>query len=1016
MAQRKIAGNLGHDELRKAYQSGYVGKVKVHLQELKPGGKAGHLFRELTHWTQISINRTVGNKGRATISLANVNDRHFDNASQRIFKPEKAEITRNYLDDLHRRVLGNVKEINPNRRKTNTFDFQGLRSFDKDDVKRYVEFLYNFDGFDGGRKAAAQAGGKPDLPALGLIQRVIIDEQGPDGKWYALFTGIVSSIEDRYTAGEVPVIDLVCLDYWRLFDLSEIVIKTGADPIVDSFQFTLLGANAQVAAQNSKLADLKAKDILALIMDIVQRTMCWIPYSLWRERAPMPDGTITALYDVPDKPYSTSFPDPKSRQVQTVIVSKSNFFNEEPFWYTPLDPGQQSILPASSYEGHDCLRHYAEAPPALEGQAKRMQNGDEPFDGMQVGQLYSTLLVDKYIENGIQGTPYAFFIAAILQPWETNKAVGSTIVRRVAEATYYDVSITPNGDVLYQIPKYNNCPGEYSPSGALVPEGATPPPSAAPVTFPFLQGEGNAPLANAFSNQVATGGKSYESSKWPDGDYDYAPAPEGFSQRHHGFNYVITDVGNRGWRLSSSEEGLVTAVSVPFGQQILQSLGAPNLDSTQATGRTPVDDTVDIVARFGLRRFEAQKMSVNNIYNQQNNQAFMDTFAMALLQQINGRAFGGTLDLSGRPDLDLGKNVYHVERQKLLYVMGISHAIRQGQDRSTTLQVAYGHDISREIVSPFVSTRNINSGTSVEGGTAAGSGSDAASPGQVSGAILPNVVSGSGGTPLAGASLGVPTVAVSDDAANDFVIPASYTGAIVSGLAAAVRRAPNFALTSASLTPTGVVIKGIGINYVNVDPNDLLRQAIETVRAKLNNPDFNMTLDEYTLARFIASEERDVLAQVLVAQTIRNVAAGPTGKVKCPRSSRGIVCLALRTVHSKLTPITHGFYGNQVGKYAATSQNPKFRHLLIAKAVLQSNVQIVPNLVHFLNVKVKSQPGLTQTARTTLTDWTSGKNGDVWIGEVAGLERTGVVFLRRRRSSDTQASILKAQLKLLARS
>jgi hypothetical protein len=465
-------------------------------------------------------------------------------------------------------------------------------------------------------------------------------------------------------------------------------------------------------------------------------------------------------------------------------------------------------------------------------------------------------------------------------------------------------------------------------------------------------------------------------------------------------------------------------------------------------------------------------MTVNNIYGMQNNKAFMDTFAQALQQQINGRAFGGTLDLSGRPDLDIGKNVYHIERQKLLYIMGISHTIRQGQDRSTTLQLAYGHDISREIVSPFVSTRNINAGATASSGAVDSSNSSSGTTGtsaaditrletaaniaaeavltaendgssqdvidklrqasqaatrafadaQASNVVqqAPLISGGAGGPSLAGAVLNNPAAGVFDDAANDFVLPSSYTDPVVAGLAAAIRKAPNFALTVTNVVPTvpPIIITGKNgpqsIGIVNVDPNVLLQQAITNVRAKMNLPDFSMTLEEYTLARFLASEGGFTLEQTIIAQSLKVVGASTKPG---PRGSTGIVALALKSNYKQ----ANGFYGNQAGKHAATSKDPFFKHLLVAQAVLRSGApHIIPNVLQFFNIKAfKSQPGVTRTAGRVGQDWTdpAKPNSRVWVGNIQSLGNSTTCFFRGQRRSgpvkDTEASRILARKKLL---
>lgn len=1062
MAQRKIPGNLSFDDIRKLGGRGYVPKVKIHLQELQPGGKAGGVFRELTRWQSVSINRQLSGRGRATISLANVDDKHFDNFAERMINPNKIQMTKGYLTDLHRRVLGQVKEVNPNRRRGNTLDFQGLRSFDEDDVQAYVKFLYNFDGIDGG-KSAQKGGGKPDLPALGLAQRVIIDAQGPDGAWYALFTGIVSSIEDRFTSGDIPTIDVVCLDYWRLFDLSEIVVRTGVDPIIDNLQLAASGSASDATYKSNTLADYSGAQVLQIIMDIVQRTMCWIPYALSKIGQQMPIGKYDLLQQVPSQTFSQQVPDTVNLGgTLTFTSSRENFFNDEPFWRIPIDlsrpaQGRQEGAPLTDvdqkYEGHDCLRHYAKAPQYL-GPAQDKKDGDEPTDGMPVGQLYSTLLIDKYIKSITQATPYLLYIQSFLQPWQANRTLGSSIIRRVAEASFYDVFLTPNGDVVYQIPKYNNCPGEYvrkgsstsSASGAPTPaplSGTTPTLNATlgldsvtgkPIQAPgslnpaqlAAQDNGNGVLPPDTQLNVGIGDGGFvilaaqtsnadppTDPSFADGDYDYAPQPENYAQKNHGFNHVLTNVGVRGWRLSSSEEGLVTTVRVPFGMEYINEFaGAPSTPKLQ-TGRTPISETKDIVARFGLRVFEAQQMNVKKLFEQSNPQEIMNTFALALLQQINGRSFGGSFDLSIRMDLDLGKNIFHIERQKLLYIIGLTHTIRQGQDAQTSLQLGYGHDISREIISPLASIRNLNgvaSGgtTSSSAGTSSG-GAQAATPGQVSGGTpaAPST-DASAGSGVVGSGGAVGTAPLNNFATLAQPWPQSYYAKTIAPLQAAYSKTKrNVTLIDISPSVISIPPKERKLDYIDTAA-EIMRQSAERVlRQQPGFADASLSIDEYALARMLAQETAElsnVIEMVLCAQVVNNA------------SSSNYRRLTVVTNYA----ITSGKFGRQtLGRKASTFKDATLRTLLVVKSVKGGLPPIIPRLGQFYGLgpplaeeKKKGVPII----RKVMLKWTNPNTttSTPWVGPIDGIDSaTRHIFFRNQVKNESKDVLRQQQKELI---
>lgn len=1080
----KIPGNITHAELAGEYPDGYAPPIKIHLQEILPGGKAGHFFRELGFWTQVSVSRSIGGKGRATISLSNRDDRFFNNYSNRTFAPEREAAYKAYLRDLHRRCLLWVKEINPLRRRAATFDFQGVRVFDDQTIADYVNFLYNFDGWDGG---LAKGGGDPDLVSLGLLQRVIIDAQGPDGLWYALFTGVVSSIDESFSKDGIPVINLVCSDYWRLFDLSEIITQTGADPIADNIQReTTTGLAEESLFRSNSLANFTGPKILQIMMDVVQRTMCWIPYALSKSGQPMPDGRNEGL---PASPI-TSFPIVVSGKT-VGNVGPNDFFNHEPFWFVPFSAG--SVEPSADYEGANNLRRYAR-PPTIDGVQGRpsdaavaaaanaldplasgiarganivrsalnsaLADGSEPMDGLPVGQLYSTLLIDKYIQKGLQGLAYAEYIKQILAPWQTNVALGSSIVRRVADSTFYEIIVTTNGDVLYQIPKRNNLPGEYAPSNVTPStssvQGTTtgasfssPVPSqisAGAVTAdPTGQnaafvaaaadrtsaadlaaaqaligssasgggGDAGDSIVGSIADRISAAGttallsEGYEYDvPFVDGEYDYSPPPEGFAQKHHGWNYAITDLGLRNARFTSSEEGIVTTVRVPAGQGIIDI--SPILEPRFFTGRTRLEDTQALVARFGLRATEVQKIFIQNLYGRPLSKELLDRFAQALMNEINGRASGGTLDLSFRPDLDVGKNVFFVERQRLLYGMTITQTVRLGQsaDAATTLQLSYAHDITREIFSPFVAVRDLLSSAADQ----AESEAKALQPTPVAESSGGNPTAGNGisipaGPPPPAAPIPTPGTAITQIPFfrfTDNVYTQAYIQA-VAGVAPLQRdysSSPGFLLTS-----SGQYKKTVGkAVYVDRDPRDLVAEAQKTLEAKLQSSFSPITLDEYAMARMITAEAgngKSVVELIIVAQCLVNQARNARRSVFKHLVARGF---------SGADPFPDRFGNNDAHAFGSSAVDPTYKSFVVARRVLGGGIgEIIPRVTNVFGLNASK--GLKQAARSTLFKWTSANL--MWAGNLEGTDPRKFIFLAPRDSAtDAKARQKAGQIEL----
>ena len=207
----------------------------------------------------------------------------------------------------------------------------------------------------------------------------------------------------------------------------------------------------------------------------------------------------------------------------------------------------------------------------------------------------------------------------------------------------------------------------------------------------------------------------------------------------------------------------------------------------------------------------------------------------------------------------------------------------------------------------------------------------------------------------------------------------------------------NFKLTTTSLVGTEPG------KFINVAPATLLQQAIQ----KLGQ---NMTLEEYTVARVIASETGEsapLVEQILVAQATLNLGRrlGIVNRVTGNYSNYS------GSAESK------GKFGRQIGRAVASSQDPTHRTLLVARAVLAKAVDpIFGDVIQFYGLAAsKSQPGVTSSARKTLGRWTTGTNGTVWVGRIAGLDdKKNHLFFRSRRSADTAVLRKEAQDKLLA--
>lgn len=925
------------DTVAQAFRSGYTPEVRVWLQEIGPDGRAGPMMRRLEHQTHVSVHRETAGGGSAVIALSNRDDRFFRKKFKR--SPGLGSRGDDYLTDMLKRSWHRTSPINPDRAERSPFE--GARTFaTQADIANYIGFLYDFSGvntigiangpaeIDGeGRVGPDAPGGRrprfdSDLVDLGLMQRVVIDARGQDGRWHAWFTGVVCGIEDGYRVKDVPTIALRCRDYMRLLQLSEIALRAGSG--ADQLSNLSLEARLQQKSKQgslvrfcTSLANLTGPQILHSILDLVNRTYCWLPYAMSQLDL---DGYAFNADSLA-----------KSGVAIPGSLNREDFWRDEGFWYVPFF---DKVQLQASYIGQDTLRRRTEEvhvynPGSIAKGVQEVVRTTGPSDDEEefpVAALSSTLLVDANLGadggGGYQGQAYRFLIENLLGLWQVDRTTADLVVRKVADASFYDIFFDGNGSMVYQIPKYNNLPGDYSVSFTktrLV--------SASFASNRDQLVSNNIPTSESNFNIPETQTVQYGPHMQPGGPYDhfdFAPSAESglnFAWQHHGFGYVLTDSGVRSWRLSSSEEPIVTDVEVP-GQ-----LGIINLDQNMQnkffSGRTPFDQVRKDQARFGHRFLRSSPIVLPKDFRagMLGFTPTLDAMAVALMRQLNGRAVTGTIEMSSRSDIDVGLTVLLLERQHVFYVTAIDHQVRYGKgaDATTTLTLSFGHDLGQQYPNPWVSAGQSLAATQVkleaEGGAA-----------YIAGRLTGSV---SGLSAASGVAFGADAVAESDAPIQSGVghYEARAKGAPLRGLAELRRK---FAATSTRpLTATTPVptTTNSRVTYIPDDIDTLV--SIATTKAaslglKLKSK------DEYTMARALVSEGADVLELLVVGfNLLYNFKVGAI--------TSGLV----RGGKSRFEPPAGqlGHYGNQrAGRFLATTQDPTAQHLLVAQAILNGSV------------------------------------------------------------------------------
>lgn len=199
-------------------------------------------------------------------------------------------------------------------------------------------------------------------------------------------------------------------------------------------------------------------------------------------------------------------------------------------------------------------------------------------------------------------------------------------------------------------------------------------------------------------------------------------------------------------------------------------------------------------------------------------------------------------------------------------------------------------------------------------------------------------------------------------------------------------------LTRSTLTGSPVIRKDRPIVYCPAAPKDLLREA-QVV-------DASCTLDEYALARMLASEgygggsEGRSVAYVLMACAAINQAktkgVSPSG-------------LLLRSVYG--IPLS-GHFGEQNGRYASTKVDPYTDHLLAARTAVE-NLSLGQGVDQYFSPVLQDQGSqggrrLDSDADAILLQWTAGQRAP--IGPFATIDPYELMFFGPEYDASKRAS------------
>lgn len=558
-------------------------------------------------------------------------------------------------------------------------------------------------------------------------------------RWYAGFTGIITSYDEKFSAGKLQSISLGCKDMRRFFEVTQAVTNKGYDPIWDDISSKIATMQAYT---NNFSTFLDGAAVILFLADLVNRIFCpgldengkskglygvgllWhLPFLLQNNdlvqeangAVQSAQAQVNALQTQSDSDSQIAAADPNNKTAQKAAADSQARLKNAQF---QLSNAQNSLTAAKTDVGKaSVLRNYQDAgditplrdvngfagmsktntffnnaqfqPPSISGlTAKNFMKSDLVNYTKESDPTYteSRFEVDKLISSGNASgpstNPYQILINNGVFGYENQRTPASSILASLANYMGYNIWFDAKGNIIYQTARYDD--------------------------FPNAQLDGN----GDYDDPVASRGipfvsQTYDSKGKVVGYYGdkYAQdlgitGPVGLP--FHGRNYIIGDESVMSWTVTQDESDAVTALSVQSNPQRINEGDIPGyLKRKYGTGQYT---DPELMRKFGPRYLIAPPL----ISSELGGKELLDTLADGLLRRQNHNLEGLTLNLNCRPDLQLGRTIYFAERRKLYYITSIQQHYIQGGGLDTVVSGQYGHLPTDPIGDPLSVAINAN--------------------------------------------------------------------------------------------------------------------------------------------------------------------------------------------------------------------------------------------------------------------------------------------------------------------
>ena len=601
-----------------------------------------------------------------------------------------------------------------------------------------------------------------------LMYRIWIDFRGRDDlydlnppepsgnlpeRWYAGFTGFITSIDESFSAGKLQSINLGCKDLRRLFEVTSVVTNKGYDPLWNDLASKLASMSAYT---NNFSSFVDGAAVVYFVADLVNRIFhpgvdsqgnsqgLYGTGVFWSLPATQQNSDIvqsaqdavqSAQSDVAAKSSQASSLSAQSAADPTNAVLSKQAANAKAQLVraqSSLEYAQINLNDATTGVGKATvlrtLQTAGDITPLRDtngfaGMTKSVGFFSEPqfkppaVNGLTAKEYVKSDFVNYITQDAIDSLPGQANVDDYLQSrYEVDKMIASGNTDGISTNAYqimvssgvfgYENQRTPGSNVISMLANYMGYNIYFDAKGNLIYQ------TARYDDFPNAQVDGNGnegdyddPATNRGIPFVST---KYDSSGKVVGSYEM-PGSESSSSLglpFHGRNYIIGDESVLSWRVSQDEADATTALAIQSNPQLLTDVSA-QLQQKTSTG---LYTDPDLLRKFGPR----YEMAPPIISSQLGTKDILNTLADGLLRRMNHNLENITMNLNCRPDLQMGRTFYFAQRRKLFYLTAIQEHYVQGDALDTTIQGQYGHLATDPIGDPIAIAINSNLYASVE--------------------------------------------------------------------------------------------------------------------------------------------------------------------------------------------------------------------------------------------------------------------------------------------------------------